>query len=249
MRGGDLALEQAELLDGFPDIEAQVVDEVRRKLLPANGLRNADDGPGQLEPQRSMLLRFQISGDGKEFLPILLRLLVQLLDFEQSRLELFLAVSGGLVFRQRLGDVEDVIGLHLPLLDSRLDLEQPLQHQRRPGQRLEHRLAAMLHVPGDVDLALARQQGDRSHLAQVHPDGIVGLFGGLGDGLGIGPVVGIAPLFRPFAGFVQDLDAGTVEVREEIVQILAVDQVVRDQLIHLVVGNVAFLFPYVDELL
>jgi hypothetical protein len=42
---------------------------------------------------------------------------------------------------------------------------------QRPG---DHRVAAGLDALGDGDLALARQQLDRAHLAQVHAHRIVG---------------------------------------------------------------------------
>ena len=46
--------------------------------------------------------------------------------------------------------------------------------KRALAQRLEHRVAARLDALGDLDLALAREQLDRAHLAQVHAHRIVG---------------------------------------------------------------------------
>ncbi len=54
---------------------------------------------------------------------------------------------------------------------------------QRPG---DHRLAAGLDALGDGDFALARQQLDRAHLAQIHAHGIVGAVGGLGRARGDG---------------------------------------------------------------
>ena len=43
----------------------------------------------------------------------------------------------------------------------------------------DHRLAAGLDALGDRDFALARQQLDRAHFAQIHAHGIVGALGRL----------------------------------------------------------------------
>ena len=50
-----------------------------------------------------------------------------------------------------------------------------LSHRAR-----DHRLAAGLDPLGNGDFALARQELDRAHLAQVHAHGIVGALGRLG---------------------------------------------------------------------
>ena len=55
-----------------------------------------------------------------------------------------------------------------------------LEGQRAFAQAGDHRLAAGLDALGDGDLALARQQLDRAHVAQVHAHGIVGALGRLG---------------------------------------------------------------------
>ena len=55
-----------------------------------------------------------------------------------------------------------------------------LEGQRAFAQAGDHRLAAGLDALGDGDFALARQQFDRTHFAQIHAHGIVGAVGGLG---------------------------------------------------------------------
>ena len=51
-------------------------------------------------------------------------------------------------------------------------------HDRRPRDRLHHAHLAALDALGDLDLALAGQQGHRAHLAEVHADRVVGFFVG-----------------------------------------------------------------------
>ena len=60
-----------------------------------------------------------------------------------------------------------------------------LKRQWAFAQPCDHRLAAGFDSLGDGDFALARQQLDRAHLAQIHAHGIVGALGRLfllGDG-------------------------------------------------------------------
>src|SRR2546429_14293 len=52
-----------------------------------------------------------------------------------------------------------------------------LEAQRALAQAGDHRLAAGLDALGDRDLALAREQLDRAHLAQIHAYGVVGALG------------------------------------------------------------------------
>src|SRR5699024_12465660 len=49
-----------------------------------------------------------------------------------------------------------------------------------PTRRSSDLLAAGLDALGDRDLALAREQFDGAHLAQIHAHGIVGALAGLG---------------------------------------------------------------------
>ena len=52
-----------------------------------------------------------------------------------------------------------------------------LEGERAFAQARDHRLAAGLDPLGDGDLALARQELDRAHLAQIHAHRIVGALG------------------------------------------------------------------------
>src|SRR5471030_1953297 len=54
-----------------------------------------------------------------------------------------------------------------------------LERQRAFAKACDHRLAAGFNSFGDGDFALARQQLDRTHLAQIHAHGIVGALGRL----------------------------------------------------------------------
>ena len=53
-----------------------------------------------------------------------------------------------------------------------------MEGDRAFAQPQDHRVAAGFDALGDGDLALAAEQLDRAHLAQVHPHRIVGALGG-----------------------------------------------------------------------
>ncbi len=79
----------------------------------------------------------------------------------------------------RLGDigrleVDDVAQQDLALADRTAPADDRAHGQRAFAQRLEHGVAAGLDPLGDLDLALAREQLDRAHLAQVHAHRVVG---------------------------------------------------------------------------
>ena len=96
----------------------------------------------------------------------------------------------GLSFRLRLllGFRAGVSGLKIDdFAQQNLVLDQfvapdddGLEGQRAFAQPGDHRLAARFDALGDGDFALARQQLDRAHFAQIHAHGIVGAVGGLG---------------------------------------------------------------------
>ena len=86
---------------------------------------------------------------------------------------------------------------------------------------------------GDVDLALAIEELDCAHLAQIHPNGIVGLFqlfgsGGLGLGLGRrlfsrGTLCSLSPFtFVRVSGFsIHDVDVELGEAHVYVVELLS----------------------------
>ena len=129
-----------------------------------------------------------------------------------------------------------------------------LGDERGARDRLDHRQLAALDAPRDFDFAFAREQWNRAHLAQVHPDRVVCLveragreielefFRALGravDGLLVAQVL----LVR-----VDDLDAGAAERVEQVVELVGRGDFRRKELVHLVVQQVALFLADVDEL-
>src|SRR6185312_7290656 len=85
-------------------------------------------------------------------------------------------------------EIDDVAKEYLAFVELVAPDDDGLEGQRAFAEARDHRLAAGLDALGNRDLALARQQLDGAHLAQIHAHGIVGALAGLalldlGDGL------------------------------------------------------------------
>ncbi len=127
--------------------------------------------------------------------------------------------------------------------------------QRAFAQAADHGVAAGLDALGDGDLALAGEQLDRAHLAQVHAHRVVGavvgafLVGGLGDG-GLFADRDLAALGRlgVFLGL-DDVDAHLREHGQRVLDRLGGDFLGRQDLVQLVHGDVAAGLGLLDEFL
>ena len=126
----------------------------------------------------------------------------------------------------------------------------------------DHRLAAGLDALGDGDLALAGEQLDRAHLAEIHADRIVGavgrLLGRLGGDRGrlrlgefarLGLLLGAA-LFRVLDLLgLDDVDAHVAEHGEDVLDMLGGDLLGGEDGVQLVIGDKAALLGGLDHLL
>ena len=77
-------------------------------------------------------------------------------------------------------EVDDVAQQDLAVVQFVAPDDDRLEGERAFAQAGDHRLAAGLDALGDGDFALARQELDRAHLAQIHAHRIVGAVGRLG---------------------------------------------------------------------
>ena len=145
-----------------------------------------------------------------------------------------------------------------------------LKRQRAFAKPGDHRLAAGLDAFGDGDFALAREQFDRAHLAQIHAHRIVGalgrlfLFGGgerlrLGlDHLAAGVVVIIVvvlvgglllALLRVGIVAFHDRDAHLRDHGEDVFDLVGGDLLRGQHGVDLLMGDVAALLGGLDHLL
>ena len=141
-----------------------------------------------------------------------------------------------------------------------------LEGQRALAQARDHRLAAGLDALGDGDFALARQQLDRAHLAQIHAHRIVGAVGRLllggrgGDGRAglLGKLVGVLlGVGGGRLGFgllavlvvLDDVDAHVGEHRHDVLDLLGGHFLRGQHRVQLVHGDIAALLGGLDHLL
>ena len=119
----------------------------------------------------------------------------------------------------------------------------------RAGDGLEDAHLAALDALGDLDLALAGEQGNRAHLAQVHADRVVGLLQGSGrqvqfDVLAVFQVeVLVAEL-----GAVQQVNALGADGGDQVVQIFGRrTHLIRQHVVDVAVGEVALFLAHFDQ--
>ena len=139
-----------------------------------------------------------------------------------------------------------------------------LEGERALAQAGDHRLAAGLNTLGDGNLALAREQPNRAHFAQIHAHRVVGALDrllGLGFGrrlrrdldefAGLG-FFALGPLARLLVGLgllgLDHVDAHLVEHRQNVLNLLGSDLFQGHDRIELLVGDVAALRGLIDQL-
>ena len=71
-------------------------------------------------------------------------------------------------------EIDDVAQQHLSFVEGVAPTDDRAHRQRAFTDAADHHLAAGLDALGDRDLAFARQQLDRTHLAQIHAHRIIG---------------------------------------------------------------------------
>jgi hypothetical protein len=170
----------------------------------------------------------------------------------------------GLGVRPGVGrlEVDDVAKQDLPLGELVAPDDDRLEGERGFAEARDHRLAAGLDALGDGDLALAGEQLDRAHLAEIHADRIVGAVGRLAGGFrrdrggrrlgelaALRLVVGgrVVRLLRLVG--LDDVDAHVVEHRVDVFDLVGRGGVRGQHLVELVDGHVAALLRGLDHLL
>ncbi len=164
-------------------------------------------------------------------------------------------------------EIDDVAEEDFSFVELVAPDDDGLEGERAFAEARDHRLAAGLDALGDGDFALAREQLDRAHLAQIHAHGIVGALGRLfllggGERLGLGlddlgagvlviVVVGLVLVLGVVVGFLglDDVDAHLVEHRVDVLDLVGGDLAGGHHLVDLVDGDIAALLGGLDHLL
>ncbi len=124
----------------------------------------------------------------------------------------------------------------------------------RAGDGLHDAHLAALDALGDLDFALAGEQGNGAHLAEVHADGVVGLLEGSGREVELyvlGLFAGFGLVLFAVAGELvagEDVDALGVDGGEKVIEVVGRGDVAWEEVVDLSVGQIALFFPCVDEL-
>ena len=161
-------------------------------------------------------------------------------------------------------EIDDVAQQNLGFVEFVAPDDDRLEGQRALAKPGDHRLAAGLDPLGDGDFALARQQLDRAHLAQVHPHRIVRALGrlrrargdsrrargldDLGARLGlflVGRLGFLLGLFRLLE--LDDADAHLAQHRVDVLDLVGGIDVRRQYGVELVLGHPAALLGGLDE--
>ncbi len=178
---------------------------------------------------------------------------------EQRRVHVVLGVGAGV----GRFEIDDVAKEDLSLVELVAPDDDGLEGQLAFAEARDHRLAAGLDALGDGDFALAREQLDGAHLAQIHPHGIVGALAGLGfldlgdgllgdlDQLVVGVVLGLFLLFFLAVGVLGlgDVDAHVREHRHDVLDLLRRGGVGGQDFVELIEGHEAALLGLLDHLL
>jgi hypothetical protein len=284
----DLALVRADLFDQAAHAVAQPLDRARGE---ADRHQLIGDLVAHLEVilvARALVLQrlLQLLEQAADAIELLHRLALELEQAGRLRgvllflrdalvfLDLgFLVLLGGrrgglprleFLFRVRVDEaVDHLVDARLVLLHLLCEDEDFLHRGRAGADRLDHVAQAVLDALGDLDLAFAREQLHRAHLAHVHAHRVGGaaelrihrgerslgllldVLVGLGDGLRVG---GDEEGFL-VGRLVVDLDAHVAERGDDGFDLLRVDQVVGQVVVDLRVGEEAAVLAELDQVL
>jgi hypothetical protein len=176
-----------------------------------------------------------------------------------------LDLLGGWAFRYHRIEIQDLAELHRAFVELGRPVDDGIERDRAFAQALDHSVPASLDPLGDGDLALAAEQLDRAHLAQIHAHGIVGaidrFFLGNSGGESSGGIVagyflflvliGLLRLLAVFASFfvLDDVDAHLVQGGHHVFDLLRGHLVLGQRFVELVIGDVAALLGAREDLL
>jgi hypothetical protein len=224
-----------EVVDGLQP-GPQFVDDLlpvgRAEVEIADGPADHDDDPAAADERLLLFLRYVVELPAEILDP---------LDLGQDLLLLLLELALGDVL---LGDVEHLLDDEGVFLDPFLQGQDLVEDEAGPAEGLDDALLAPLDLAGDRDLALAREERDVAHLAEVELDRV---------GRALQAVrrdeVALAALREHLllAG-IQDLDPVIAHRGQEIVEILLGIQVLCEGLVDLLEEKESLLAALRNEL-
>ena len=248
-----LLVESAHAVDRLVDAVDEALALVVGEAQLANDARDANLLAAQQPARLAVQARVLLGQDAGELLQQLLGLLVMLVELVDLAGDVFQAIEQHL-----FGDLVLVEEHHfLDGTDAALEVfahgDDLADDDRRTRQRLEHAQLAALDALGDFHFAFAGEQRNGAHLAQVHANGVVGLLesarGEVELDVFTGFDVALIELVERAGrlGSFQNIDALAADGGHEIIEVVGRVHIVRDQVVHLIVGEVALFFSHVDQ--
>ena len=249
-----LAVERPHHVDGLvgPVDQALALGVGEAQLADAQG--NINDGARQSDAVAAIVLGTLLLRNCGELLQKLIGLLVrlgQVVDLSGEFLQT--------VLQNFVGDLFLVEGDHFldgadALFEVFAHRQQFVDDDRRARKRLQNAQLSALNALGDFNFAFAGKQRNRSHLAQIHADGIVGFFQSTGGEVEFDVLASFVfvELFVERGGgklrSLQHIDSLRTNGGEQIVQVFRRVHIVRDEIVDLVVGEVSLFLACIDQL-
>src|SRR5437867_3580904 len=150
----------------------QVPFLARREFESPDELRQLDSPTAEVPTGTSKRRLFRLRSHSAQFHAKRIYLFIRradLADNVQAFLELLFNFVVGQFLIAKPQNVFDDVGIFFQLVSQRDDFADD---DRRPRQRLQYRTVAALDTFGDHDFSGAGKQRNRSHLAEINPDGI-----------------------------------------------------------------------------
>ena len=201
------------------------------------------------------------SRDSMQILPDLVEVLDLVDEPEDAAVGLFLVELA--VFL--VGVADDLLDANLVLPELVAEIDDLADGDRAVQDGVEDGVLALLDALGDLDFALAREERDAPHLAEVHANGVVRLR--------VHPVAvvffGVRVVARRRQGLllvrlflgdalrrdlhlgrgVDDLDVLVAEGAHHVIHLIGGRHVGRERVVHLFVGQEALALAHLDQLL
>ncbi len=253
----DLALDALHGLDRVLHLVDQAALDGLGELDRADGVRHLDEGTHGRPSHAAILAALTVVLAFGCLLQLLVELFIgraRLADGVDLLLNLLRPFGNSFVGDLLVVEDDQLADGALACMQLIAKQDHFFRDQGRTRNRLDDRQLAALDAPRDLDFALARQEWNRAHLSEVHPHRIVRLVEGTGrqielDFLGaLTRAVDRLVIAQILLVGVDDFDARAAECIEEVVEFLGRGDLGRQQLVHLVVEQVALLLADGDQL-
>src|SRR5579871_1140905 len=122
-----------------------------------------------------ILLGLHVARNGLQFLPALQNLAILPFNFLETSNEFLPLLLYHLIGHERIGDLNQIARAKRVVLEIRAHGDDLLDYHRGARERLDHGVLTTFNAARDLDFALAGEQRNRAHLAQVHAHRVVDL--------------------------------------------------------------------------